>query len=336
MSEQQDWRPSASLDLLRLRARVLQRMRAFFDQRGVMEVDTPVLSAAASTDPYLQSFVCDYQAIGSSGEPTSPLYLQTSPEFAMKRLLAAGAGPIYQLCKAFRNGEVGRRHNPEFTMLEWYRPGFDHHALMDEVEALLQEVVLLGGVETQAIAIERVSYGEVFLHHTGIDPHRADVPQLRQYCQAVGLEAPLDSQDGVDDWLMFVMAHCIEPKLSPEPLFVYDFPVGQAMLARTAVREDGVSVAQRFELYAAGLELANGFYELTDAIEQRHRFDADMQKRTALGLPLVPMDEQLLAALMFGLPECAGVALGVDRLLLFLAKAQRIQEVIAFPVQNST
>lgn len=335
MSEQQDWRPSSPLDLLRLRARVLQRMRAFFDQRGVMEVDTPVLSAAASTDPYLQSFVCDYQAIGSSGEQTSPLYLQTSPEFAMKRLLAAGAGPIYQLCKAFRNGEVGRNHNPEFTMLEWYRPGFDHNALMDEVEALLQEVLLLGGMDTQAIAIERVSYGEVFLHHTGIDPHRADVPQLRQYCQSVGVEAPLDSQDGVDDWLMFVMAHCIEPKLLPELLFVYDFPVGQAMLARTVVREDGVSVAQRFELYAAGLELANGFYELTDAVEQRHRFDADMQKRAALGLPLVPMDEQLLAALMFGLPECAGVALGVDRLLLFLAKTQRIQEVIAFPLQNT-
>ncbi len=309
-----------------MRARILQGIRAFFAERGVLEVDTPALSPAASTDPYLSSFVCEYRPFGAAADvPGVPLYLQTSPEFAMKRLLAAGSGPIYQICKAFRNGESGRCHSPEFTMLEWYRPGFDHHRLMDEVAALVMKVLAVP-------TVARISYGELFASQTGLDPHCSTVAALQQFCQQQQLSMPLTADDSVDDWLMFVMAEYIEPRLSPAPLLVYDFPSGQAMLARTVERADGIRVAQRFELYAGGLELANGFFELQDAAEQRRRFEVDLIRRQSLGLPAVPMDESLLDALKAGLPECAGVALGVDRLVMLAANMQSIHQVTALSV----
>jgi lysyl-tRNA synthetase class 2 len=243
----------------------------------------------------------------------------------MKRLLASGSGPIYQICKAFRDGEAGRHHNPEFTMLEWYVPGLDHHGLMDEMDELLAAV--LGSP-----AAERSSYGEVFQRFLGIDPHTVCVEGLRTRAHAVSLAGP--DIDARDDWLHLLMTHCIEPYLGKErPVFIYDYPAGQAALAR--IREGEPPVAERFEVYVQGLELANGFHELVDAEAQRKRFEADVEKRRGLGCDPVPIDERLLAALEAGLPSCAGVALGVDRLVMLAAGTDDLSDVIAFPIDRA-
>ena len=319
-----DWQPVASLQNLKLRARVLAEIRAFFSARDVMEVETPVLSLAGSTDPYLDSFTSHYQGpLFASGKT---VYLQTSPEFAMKRLLAAGSGSIYQICKAFRNGEAGRQHNPEFSMLEWYRVGFDHHALMDEVEALIALVL-------NTAPARRMTYRELFLDYVGLDPFVLSVADARSCLQAHHVNPPEMAEARLDDWLSLIMTHLIEPALGAGPVFVYDFPATQAMLAR--VMPGQPPVAQRFELYINGMELANGFYELADADEQRHRFEADLQQRQQLGLAEVDMSQTLIAALERGLPDCAGVALGVDRLLMLLAGAKNIAEILAFPLDRS-
>ncbi len=317
MNHSRDWQPSAQIENLRERARILSEIRAFFLARNVLEVDTPLLSAAASTDPYLDSFKTHYQGPGAARG--RDCYLPTSPEFAMKRLLAAGSGPIYQICKSFRNGESGRQHNPEFTMLEWYRPDFSHHDLMDEVQALVEAV--LGNIN-----IQRISYRELFLQHVAIDPFATDIAALRNCL--VSHDVVLTGFEGtLDDWLSLVVTHVIEPQL--DATFVYDFPASQAMLAR--VRNDSPPVAERFELYVKGMELANGFHELSDASEQQRRFRADLSVRRAQGLPNAPMDDALLVALEYGLPDCAGVALGVDRLIMLALGVASIDEVIAFP-----
>ncbi len=320
------WRPSASLERLQLRARVLARIRTFFSERGVMEVETPVLSAAAATDPSLSSFSACYQGPGAASG--RELYLQTSPEFAMKRLLASGSGPIYQICKAFRNGESGRQHNPEFTMLEWYRPGFKLQTFMDEVEALVCELLELPSAE-------RISYAELFKRHLGLDPHTASLSTLSACATENGLllsSALMESDRDV--WLALLLTHLIEPSLGIErPVFIYDFPVSQAMLARISPGEP--PVAERFELYVTGVELANGFFELCDGEEQRSRFQADRLRRKHLGLPSVPIDEHLLSAMESGLPESVGVALGVDRLVMLYGGTDSIDEVIAFPLQRA-
>lgn len=320
-----DWRPSASLARLQLRARVLARIRAFFAERNVMEVETPLLATGGSTDPHLESFVCNYRGPGAAAGRA--LYLQTSPEFAMKRLLAADSGPIYQICKAFRNGESGARHNPEFTMLEWYRPGFDHLALMDEVDALIQAIL-------QTPPAERVTYRELCRSQLGIDPSTTTVDQLRGCAERHGIDTScLGSGLEADDWLALLFTHVLEPHLGQQrPLFVYDYPPSQAMLAR--VRSGPLPVAERFELYIQGMELANGFHELSDGAEQARRFDADLRRRTTLDLPPVAMDRRLLAALEHGLPDCAGVALGIDRLLMLAAGAERLADVLAFPLAS--
>jgi len=310
------WRPTAQIDALRARARLLARIREFFAHRGVLEVETPALSVAAATDPHLESF--PFQ-VGGPGRR----YLHTSPEFPMKRLLAAGSGPIYQLCKVFRQGEYGRYHNPEFTLLEWYRPGFDTHHLMDEVEALLQTLLDTGP------AAERLSYAEAFQRHLAIDPHSADADALRARAREAGLEGVELGVDR-DGWLDLLLTHRVEPHLGRgRPTFLYDYPASQAALAR--IRPGQPAVAERFELYLEGVELANGFYELGDAVEQRERFAADNAHRERLGLPVVPMDEHLLAALEAGLPDCSGVALGVDRLAMLAVDASALEAVIAFP-----
>lgn len=313
----EDWRPAASRQALERRAAVLAAIRAFFAARGVLEVETPLLSAAAVTDPHLTSFRV------AGGEDA--LYLRTSPEYAMKRLVAAGSGPIYELAKAFRQGEAGRLHNPEFTILEWYRPGWDHHALLDEVDALLAEV--LG-----ASAAERVTYAELFAGHCGVDPHRDGVSRLSKAAAENGVDAvgELDR----DGWLQLLLTHVVEPRLGRgRPSFVLDFPASQAALAR--VRPGDPPVAERFEVYVEGVELANGFHELADAGEQRRRFEADLVTRRAQGLPEVPVDERLLAALESGLGDCAGVALGVDRLAMLAAGAGSLAEVTAFPFDRA-
>lgn len=316
-----DWRPTAPLENLRRRARILSEIRSFFAARGVLEVETPILAAATVSDLHLASL--ETRVAGTRA------FLQTSPEFAMKRLLAAGSGPIFQIARAFRDDERGRHHNPEFTLLEWYRPGFDHHALMDEMDALLSGI--LGTPSAR-----RLSYRALFLEELGIDPHRATPAQLEDAARARGLEPPRGL--GSDDLLNLLMSVVLEPVLGRErPLFLFDYPASQAALARIRppAHEGEPAVAERFEVYVEGVELANGFHELADAAEQRRRFEHDLSTRGERGLPAVPIDEHLLGALAAGFPDCAGVALGIDRLVMIALGASSIDEVIAFPVERA-
>lgn len=319
------WQPAASLETLQLRARVLARMRGWFADNGLLEVDTPALSAAASTDPALQSFRTGYHGPGE--RDGQAIYLHTSPEFPMKRLLAAGSGDIYQLCKVFRDGEYGAWHNPEFTLLEWYRIGFDHFDLMDDVERML--FAALDGMHVPGEVVHW-TYRDLFREFAGIDPFDIDVdglcaaPAVAGLGEIVGLES-----GGLDDWLDLVMSRVIQPRLGQGLVFVRDYPASQAALAR--LRSGNPPVAARFEVFLDGIELANGFHELADAHEQQQRFTADLERRAHNGQATVPMDRRLLAALEAGLPGCAGVALGIDRLLMIVAGAVQLDDVLAFP-----
>jgi lysyl-tRNA synthetase class 2 len=303
---------------------MLARIRSFFAERGVLEVETPLLAREAATDLHLHSIGATLDA---PGVETGKLYLQTSPEFAMKRLLAAGSGPIFQVCKAFRDGEAGPLHNPEFTLLEWYRPSFDHHRLMDEMDELLSEVL---GTPPAV----RVTYRELFEEHLGIDPLRADAPALRAVARDAGLDFVGAEPEDVDGWLHLLLAAVLEPRLGRgRPTFLLDFPASQAALAR--LRPGDPPVAERFEVYVEGIELANGFHELADPEEQRRRFTEDLARRRSAGLPTLPVPESLLAALEAGFPACAGVALGIDRLLLARTGGRSLTEVLAFPVDRA-
>lgn len=318
MSE--DWRPTATLPVLRARAATLAAVRAFFAERGVLEVETPQVSRAAPTDPALDSL-----GVATTG---APRFLHTSPEFPMKRLLCTGSGDIYQIARVFRAGEAGRFHNPEFTLLEWYRIGFDAGRLMDEVEALVRT---LAG-ESDPGGAERLTYAEVFLRHAGLDPLRADETALAACAAAHGID--LTGSLDRDGWLDLLMSQVVAPAFPAGRLtFIHDYPASQAALAR--LRPGDPPVAERFELYWGSLELANGFHELTDAREQARRFEGDLEKRKARGLAPVPVDGRLLAALEAGLPDCAGVALGVDRLLMCITGSSHIREVLAFPWEEA-
>jgi lysyl-tRNA synthetase class 2 len=320
------WRPTASIDVIRRRARLLADIREFFRDAGVLEVETPIASVYANTDPGLESLTTGY--VGPGFPAGLNLYLQTSPEFAMKRLLAAGSGPIYQICKVFRDSERGRLHNPEFTLLEWYRPGLDYHQLMDEVAALVQ--MALGNTMRQ----ERTTYADLFRSQLELDPHRAGIQELSDCAVAQGVAPHSAAALSRDDWLNLLLTHCIESDLGRGCLtFVHDYPPSQAALAR--VRSGPCPVAERFELYLEGQELANGFQELTDVAAQRSRFEADLVQRAGKGQAIPPMDERLLAALQAGLPECAGVALGLDRLLMLPTSARHIDQVLAFPLERA-
>lgn len=274
-------------------------------------METPLLSVAGNTDPNIESLTI-----------TEPFgYLQTSPEFAMKRLLANASGSIYQICKAFRKGESGRRHRVEFTLLEWYRVGFDYHQLMADVVSLLQP--LLGGR-----TVVKVSYSELFREHLAINPHQLEKSELADLAKSrVGYKAGRD--DSRDTLLELLISHLIEPRLDPDVLtFVYDYPASQCALAQIIEDVEGHSVACRFELYSGGLELANGYQELTDWQEQQQRFTEDNRVRRKRGLPQVVADDQLISALRQGMPDCSGVALGLDRLLMLIADADRIDTVV--------
>jgi lysyl-tRNA synthetase class 2 len=323
-----DWRPGASIETLRVRADLLARIRAFFHRRGILEVETPLLARAGGTDPAIEPLLSKYTG---PGYPHGlPLYLQTSPEFFMKRLLAAGSGPIFQICKAFRDGEAGPRHNPEFTLLEWYRPDFDDHRLMDELAELIRSVQGRGELPER-----RQSYAELFRAALGIDPLSTDVEHLAAIAarQDIG-ELPNPAEMTRDDWLDLLLTHVIEPALpAGELLFVYDYPASQAALARLDSRDP--RVARRFELYLDGLELANGFQELANADEQGRRFAQDNIRRRARGQAELPVDQALLAALEHGIPDCAGVAVGLDRLLMLSIGARSLDEVQAFSLQRS-
>lgn len=297
--------------MLRLRAALLQKIRRFFDRRGVLEVDTPCLLRATASDTHLESF----EVRGDE-----PRYLQTSPEFAMKRLLAAGSGPIYQLCKCFRRGESSSRHNPEFTMLEWYRPDFDQALLMAEVAALVTELLGIHNFEYH-------SYQQVFEQCVGVNPHRASDAELARVARSrLDFQAQAMSRT---DWLDLLMSHLVEPEL-PGAVFISEFPWQQASLSRITDNGAGQPVACRFELYIDGLEIANGYHELLDAQELQRRADVDNEQRRDCGLPEMPLDSHLLAAHQYGLPPCAGVAVGVDRLLMLKTGVACIDQVLAF------
>jgi lysyl-tRNA synthetase class 2 len=321
------WQPTIAWATLQHRAAILNQIRDFFKQRGVLEVETPLLSHSTVTDPHLHSFTTNYHQ--DDGQPQKTLYLQTSPEFAMKRLLAAGSGPIYQIARAFRNnGEHGRWHNPEFTLLEWYRPGFKLNDLMDETECLLRMILQCGPAK-------RYSYAILFKHFLDLDPHTVTVAELQQRANQEGI--CLHSTDHITsptDGLQLLLEHIIQSKLDKDkPIFIYDFPASQAALAR--IRPGSPPVAERVEVYFQGLELANGFYELSDAKEQRQRFLADLDYRKAHHLPCVPIDEHLLNALSHGLPDCSGIALGIDRLVALATHSQQLAHVITFPLDRA-
>ncbi|WP_229809134.1 EF-P lysine aminoacylase EpmA [Salinicola rhizosphaerae] len=316
-----DWQPTASIETLRGRARLIARMRAFFAERDVLEVETPVLGHGGSTDPHLASL--SVEAVTQAGRER--LWLQTSPEFAMKRLLAAGSGPIFQLARSFRDGEVGRRHNIEFTMLEWYRPGFSLDALIAECDALIRQVLPVPPGETR-----RHRYRDLFRERLGVDPFTTPLGALRDLAAERGGLAMADADR--ETCLDLLMSLTIEPELGRSGIdVVVDYPAAQAALARRhRDPEDGVEVAARFEIYLQGLELANGYDELTDATEQRARFEQDAQQRQRLELPNVEIDRRLLAALDAGMPSGSGVALGVDRLIQLALGKSSIAEVMAF------
>ncbi|HNC51161.1 MAG TPA: EF-P lysine aminoacylase EpmA [Accumulibacter sp.] len=310
-----DWRPSAPLAHLRRRARIVAEIRAYFAEHDVLEVETPQLCPRTVTDPHLQSI-----RVPGYG------YLQTSPEYAMKRLLASGSGSIYQIARVFRADEVGRLHNPEFTMLEWYRVGFTPDRLIDEVAAIAR--IALG-----EIGIVCRSYRDLFRTHFGLDPLSCSLDSLRSAARQQ-LDLAFDDADR-DTWLELLMSQVIEPRLGiGELCFVLDYPPSQAALARLHADADGQAVASRFELYYRGVELANGYHELLDADEQGARFAADLRERELLGLPAVLPDERLHAALAHGLPDCSGVALGLDRLIMLAVGADSLREVMAFPVSH--
>ena len=320
---QGDWQPTCSLAMLRLRAQMLQQIREFFADRQVLEVETPLLGQAIGTDPQLQFFSTQY------GLPSHEqrLFLQTSPEFAMKRLLAAGSGSIYQICKAFRNGEAGRFHNPEFTLLEWYRLDFDLQQLMDEVEDLLQLLL-----QTMPLtACQRISYQAVFYQHTGLDALVFSLDAYQAFAIAKGLPEAVDiCGDNHAIWLDFLFSHCVQPMFTGNTLtMVFAYPACQSSLARTNV--DNPLVTERVELFINGVELGNGYHELTDAVEQKRRFDAELTQRQQWQLPVAEKDQRLLAALQSGLPNCSGIAIGIDRLLMLLSASPAIDEVLSFP-----
>ncbi len=329
-----DWRPTATLDALRQRAELLSRLRRYFAEQGVLEVETPLLVSSGVTDPHIASFTVADSIMPfnqDAGTGTSR-YLNTSPEFAMKRLLAAGMGPIYQVCKAFRCGEQGRHHNPEFTLLEWYRPDFDDHRLMRDVAALMAK--LAEGFR-QLGQVEYRSYHDFFQQHLRVNPHTASAQILRDCARQNGVPTVCGlADDDRDGWLDVLMSHCIQPQLGLGHLcFVYDYPESQAALAR--VRPGHPAVAERFECFLDGVELANGFHELQDAQEQRTRFEADLVRREVEKREPVSLDERLLGALAAGLPACAGVALGLDRVQMVLTGGERIRDVLAFDYERS-
>lgn len=322
-----DWRPTASHEAIRLRARLNALVRAFFAERGVLEVETPVLSQAGNTDPNIASFQLEFS--GRTDGATRTRWLRTSPEYAMKRLLAAGIGDCYELGRVFRDGEAGGRHNPEFTMLEWYRVGWDHVALIEETVALVREALALVGRDAR---VERIAYRDLYRRALGVDPMLDDIDVLRAALGDVRIDP-----DGLgrDDWLDLLMTHRLQPAFTPDVLtVVHGYPASQCALARIdGVGED--AVAERFELYLGGIELANGYHELTDGEEQRQRFARDLQVRAERRAVQPPRDTRLLDALAQGLPACAGVALGVDRLLMAMLGTPRIADVLAFRFANA-
>lgn len=310
------------IEALRLRARLNAAIRAFFAERDVLEVETPVMSGAGNTEPNIESFSTRFTGHADAGPPLR--WLRTSPEYPLKRLLAAGVGDCYELGRVFRNGEAGGRHNPEFTMLEWYRVGWDHRRLAEEAVAWVRQALALVGREA---SVHVTTYRQLFLDALGIDPLSAPEETLRA---ALG-DVAVDPRGLVrDDWLDLLMTHRIQPGFPADRItVVHDWPASQCALAKIRACAGEPPVAERFELYLGVYEVANGYHELNDAAEQRRRFERDNRTRAGRGLPQLPLDQRLLQALP-DLPDCAGVAVGVDRLLMAMRATPRIADVLAF------
>ena len=326
INREKGWQPSASFDRLRQRAQLLRGIRDYFHKENVMEVETPMLSRSATVDPHIDSFQAAFCPLGTDIQEA--LYLHTSPEFPMKRLLAAGCDDIYYLGRVFRNGEAGGRHNPEFTMLEWYRLGIDHHQLMDDVTGLICAV-------TPFREAGRFSYKELFEEKLGVDPHQASDQELEQLTRR-HVDASL-ADLARNDYLDLLFSAIIEPSLGSrtdnglEGVYVYDYPASMSALSRIQKNKEGQKVAARFELFVNGVELANGYHELADGQEQQRRFESDQSERKALEKPVYPYDANLVEALKGGhFPDCAGVAMGIDRLHMLMAETPSIKDVVPF------
>ncbi|ENV37675.1 EF-P lysine aminoacylase GenX [Acinetobacter venetianus RAG-1 = CIP 110063] len=318
------YQPTCSIDALKARAAMYQKIRQFFAERGVLEVETPILSQAGVTDVHLASVQVQRHIYGK----LNTQYLQTSPEFPMKRLLASGSGAIYQICKVFRDDEHGRKHNSEFTMLEWYRPALDLKGLMHETADLLELCLSHRFGEVRPYLL---SYKHAFQDRLEINPLQASLEQLKSVANRVGLN--LDLGDDRLVYMDLLFSHFVEPSLGFDgPVFLTDFPPEMASLAKVKQDEDGELVAARFEVYIEGLELANAYDELLDADVLAARFEADNTERLKQGLPTIPTDQNLLAALP-NMPECSGIALGIDRLLMVSMNKMKIDQVIAFPAE---
>jgi len=313
-----DWQPSASVNIISQRANMLNIIREFMQAHSILEVETPVLCHAAVTDPHIESLNTVLSCPDQTESKT--LFLQTSPEYAMKRLLASGIGAIYQISRVFRDKEMSKLHNPEFTLLEWYQLGYDHHTMMGEVEKLVK---LLGFKRC-----DRISYADIFKYHTGIDPHNSKDDELLRTAKMLGLHSHTDDKSFLLD---FIFNEKIAPNLSREtPTFIYDFPKCLSALAKLS--QDSPSRAERFELYINGVEIANGFNELCDANEQKHRFEINRAIRKQNDKINYAIDKRFIDALDHGLPACAGVAIGLDRLLMMLVQCDDIKQVLTFPV----
>ena len=324
-----NWQPTASLEMLKTKSRLLAKLRAFFAEKDILEVQTPILSQAGNTEPTIESFVT--QERENSAHKVQPSFLNTSPEFAMKRLLAAGYGSMYQVTPAFRQDEQGKRHNPEFTLLEWYRIDFDHHALMGEVNSLIRflakDVLNLGRSEF-------FSYQQAMVKFANVDPFAATIEELKLATTKAGIDFVGMDDVSRDTWFDLLMSQVVEKNLPMNcPVFIYDYPASQAALAK--IRKDSPDVAERFELYINGMELANGFHELSDAEEQAQRFKEQQKQRRDFKQQGIPADYHLIEALKHGFPECAGVAIGLDRLLMVLTGAEHINEVLTFPFDRA-
>ena len=310
------FKPTCSREAWVARQSLLAKVRAFFEKRGVLEVETPVLSGAGGTDPQLDYF-----------EVEGNRYMMTSPEFHMKRLLAAGFGDIFQITKSFRKDESGSHHNNEFSMVEWYRVGMPQERLMDEVESLVSEII------GQPIQARRTRWIDAFKEYAGVDPFCENMDNFVCACESQGIPVPEGPERmSREDWWDYLMVFAVEPALAKNgPEFILDYPQSQAALAQTYVGEDGHTWARRFELFVDQVELCNGYTELTDAAEQRRRFEADLEIRRQMGKPLPLVDENFLAALESGMPACSGVALGLDRLFMLALGKKEIKDVILFP-----
>ena len=314
------WQPTATKETLRVRAECLSRIRQFFEVADVMEVDVPVLAPYGVTDLHIDCIPAQVQG--------KTQYLQSSPEYYMKRLLAAGHDAVYYLGKAFRQGESGRKHQPEFTMLEWYRPGWDESQLMDEISQFLKYL----GLDTTLS--QTLPYAELFKQVTGVNPHQTPLSDIQAY--ASNLAGNDFSKEGRSTCLDLIFSMAIEPELPRGLVFVHDYPSCQSALAQLGRDNAGNTVARRFEVYCNGMELANGYFELTDSVEMKSRFDADIALRQAVGKSPMAIDTNLLAAMEAGLPKCSGVALGVDRLLMQLLDTDDIADVISFSAISDT